>query len=289
MGLLSILGSVGGALVNPLTSIITNNQQRDMATDAYNRQRADALSDWDRQNAYNSPASQMQRYTDAGLNPNLIYGQSTTAAPVRSTDYNVPRIEAPKADIPAVLAQYQDTKLKQAQTNNIIALTDAAHEEANLKRAQTASLLSGIDKNSSDIGYTSWMKSQGDQRLPLDLDKTRAEIHRSNLEAAKTKADTDYTIAQNERSAITQSYSVKEAAERIKMIRLQQANTAEERDNIRAMYNNLLQTGELQQLDIDLKKQGIQPHDALWQRKISELWNYTKPARDLFKFKMGIR
>lgn len=31
--------------------------------------------EWQQQNAYNTPAAQMQRFTDAGLNPNLVYGQ----------------------------------------------------------------------------------------------------------------------------------------------------------------------------------------------------------------------
>ena len=33
---------------------------------------------WDYQNAYNTPKSQMQRLSDAGLNPALMYGQGTT-------------------------------------------------------------------------------------------------------------------------------------------------------------------------------------------------------------------
>lgn len=37
---------------------------------------------WHLMNEYNTPAAQMQRYQDAGLNPNLIYGQSNaTSAP----------------------------------------------------------------------------------------------------------------------------------------------------------------------------------------------------------------
>lgn len=35
---------------------------------------------WNLQNQYNSPAAQMQRYQDAGLNPNLIYQQQNTAS-----------------------------------------------------------------------------------------------------------------------------------------------------------------------------------------------------------------
>lgn len=38
------------------------------------------IAQWNRENAYNSPAAQMQRYKAAGLNPNLIYGQQNTSA-----------------------------------------------------------------------------------------------------------------------------------------------------------------------------------------------------------------
>lgn len=38
------------------------------------------IEQWERENAYNSPAAQMERYQAAGLNPNLIYGQSNTAS-----------------------------------------------------------------------------------------------------------------------------------------------------------------------------------------------------------------
>lgn len=51
----------------------------------WNRQNAHNLEMWNLQNQYNSPAAQMQRYKDAGLNPNLIYGQGQPgmASPVQ--------------------------------------------------------------------------------------------------------------------------------------------------------------------------------------------------------------
>lgn len=39
---------------------------------------------WALQNAYNTPSAQMARYKEAGLNPNLIYGQSNTAGAIAS-------------------------------------------------------------------------------------------------------------------------------------------------------------------------------------------------------------
>lgn len=38
------------------------------------------LQQWNLENEYNSPAAQMQRFADAGLNPNLIYGQNNYSA-----------------------------------------------------------------------------------------------------------------------------------------------------------------------------------------------------------------
>lgn len=38
-----------------------------------------ALQNWNRENAYNSPEAQMQRYLAAGLNPNLVYGAGASS------------------------------------------------------------------------------------------------------------------------------------------------------------------------------------------------------------------
>ena len=44
------------------------------------RQNAYNLDMWNKQNEYNSPTAQLQRYKDAGLNPNLIYGGGSASA-----------------------------------------------------------------------------------------------------------------------------------------------------------------------------------------------------------------
>lgn len=49
------------------------------------------LDVWNMQNAYNTPAAQMARYQDAGLNPNLIYGQSNMAGDIKSASAAQPR------------------------------------------------------------------------------------------------------------------------------------------------------------------------------------------------------
>lgn len=53
-----------------------NRANRDLSELAYRQN----LEQWSRENEYNSPLQQMQRYKDAGLNPNLIYGQQNLSA-----------------------------------------------------------------------------------------------------------------------------------------------------------------------------------------------------------------
>jgi hypothetical protein len=68
-----------------------------MLTNYQNRQ--NALKDQQRLNLYNSPQQQMQRFKEAGLNPNLIYKQTNEGAPVRSTDFVAPKIDETQLDV----------------------------------------------------------------------------------------------------------------------------------------------------------------------------------------------
>lgn len=66
-----------------------NKKNRKFAEKMYTWQRQDALADWNMQNAYNSPAAQIARLKEAGLNPALIYGDGGSimqASTVRSAD-----------------------------------------------------------------------------------------------------------------------------------------------------------------------------------------------------------
>lgn len=60
----------------------------DRADTVWEREKAYNEELWAKQNEYNSPAAQMQRLKEAGLNPNLMYGQGTTgiAVPIRGAD-----------------------------------------------------------------------------------------------------------------------------------------------------------------------------------------------------------
>lgn len=60
----------------------------------YNKQLQDYaysqnLAQWNRENAYNSPSAQMARFSAAGLNPNLVYGDSGAALAANSPQMQI--------------------------------------------------------------------------------------------------------------------------------------------------------------------------------------------------------
>ena len=88
MSFWSTLGNIGKGILNAvpvvgpaITGAISANQSRKNVQDTIAHQRqmqeyewSKNLEMWNLQNEYNSPSAQMERFKEAGLNPNLIYG-----------------------------------------------------------------------------------------------------------------------------------------------------------------------------------------------------------------------
>lgn len=75
--LIASLLAAGGSLAGTL---ISNKKTREYNRELAEYQNQENLAQWARENEYNSPLAQMQRFQNAGLNPNLIYGQQNLAA-----------------------------------------------------------------------------------------------------------------------------------------------------------------------------------------------------------------
>ncbi len=125
--------TIGSGILNRIWSVKDQKRQRkwrqDEATLAYNRnleqwnrQNVYNKEMWDMRNLYNTPESQMQRFKEAGLNPNLIYGRgdSGSAQPLETpttAEYQAPRTDFNPSipDFTNVLGQYQNFRMKNAQ------------------------------------------------------------------------------------------------------------------------------------------------------------------------------
>lgn len=129
-------------LVNSGSTLYTNAQNKQYSQQMYDRQRADALEDWDKQNKYNSPSQQMQRFKEAGLNPNLIYGQMSNSAAIRSTDMKQPDFVAPKLqNTGQVMNNYIDLKLKEQQLSNDKQAGELLRQQTEGKRLENQNVI----------------------------------------------------------------------------------------------------------------------------------------------------
>lgn len=137
--MLPLLGAGIDAATGLIGQLINRGHEKKMQREAFahNREMAEYayskdLEMWDRQNQYNTPEAQMQRLTEAGLNPNMVYGSGTVAG---NTSGQMPKYNAPTRgavrltplEIPQVLGAFMSLKQQQAnidqtraQTANII-------------------------------------------------------------------------------------------------------------------------------------------------------------------------
>lgn len=85
---LPVVGSLISNLFGAGNQANANRANMELAKYQYDRN----LEMWNKQNEYNTPSNQMSRLREAGLNPNLVYGNGSVA----NTTNSVPQYDAPK-------------------------------------------------------------------------------------------------------------------------------------------------------------------------------------------------
>lgn len=286
-------GALGGAGLNFWQQQQTNRKSREFSQDMYNRQRQDSLNDWlmqnaynekmwgrqneyneglwnkqneynemlwNKQNAYNSPMAQMQRFKEAGLNPNLIYGQSNTggsistatlqsdrqgSANIRSSNAPAWNPRAPQFDLQNGLMAYMSLREQAARTNNLESQNKVLEQDAILRATQTANIASNTAKTDFELGLASELRA-------TSVDAAKASLR-------KMEVETDLALQKNERDIAMNASNLREAAHRIANMRGQQIN--QELD------------AELKRLDIALKQMGVQPGDNIFLRGLGQFLN----------------
>lgn len=195
----------------------------------YNRQRNDALADWNRNNEYNSPAAQMARLKAAGLNPNLVYGngaQMSAASPVRSSSFGSYHGVAPQVDLGGVLAQFMQTMVEGKQLDNMEKQGVLLDQELKNRITTNQLLRSKIDLTDTDAQLKGVMTSYYPKMTDTQIDALRAKIGLDAAKAQEAGANTRFKLDENERRAVLTSMSIREAAERILKMRAEAAYTA---------------------------------------------------------------
>ncbi len=165
------LGSFGGLLGDVAQSQYNQAMQKDMAK--YNASQQSALNNqafqqnlqmWNLKNQYDSPAEQMKRYEAAGLNKNLIYGQSNTSGNVPELSpatydaghYKPVDNRMQRAQLQLALAEQHQRVTNQAIENDLarqrLSLAErSANREDALTRAQITALGANLGLTNAKI------------------------------------------------------------------------------------------------------------------------------------------
>lgn len=218
----------------------------------------------------------MRRLTEAGLNPNLVYGNGAenTAQSIRSSSFDNTHMPAPKVDYFSAqgkLMEFMQMKLMQEQTNNIAsqaALTNAQSKKTEVE-TQTAQLDYDQRFRSKDVTYEKGL---------YDLEQSKQSVE-------KTKADIIFTLDSNERQALANSYNIAKTVQEISLSKvheleayqkiltstLERKKIEQEIQHLKAITQGQYSENQIKEADLKLKKQGLQPHDEIYWRQLYKL------------------
>lgn len=261
-------------VANTANQAKSNRKSRRLVREENQKARDFALADWNRTNEYNSPAAQMARFKAAGLNPNLIYGEKNEAPAVASYKANAYEEQAPQVDTSALsqgLNSYYDNQLKTQTADNLLKQNEVLQKEIELKDSQiantnanTSSTLQNTTGSSFDLSQRQRLADTNFEAAVAALDKTRADVR-------ATDANTAFTLSQNERAAVAQESSLKEAATRILQMRSQMTTDRTQRAFINQQIRNLQTDKEIKDLELKMKKEGKTFNDPYWLRRLENV------------------
>ncbi|WNK13239.1 MAG: DNA pilot protein [Microvirus sp.] len=271
--IIAAAGAVGSTAINAGATGRMNYKNRKFAVEQYQYQRQAALDDWNKQNEYNSPRAQMQRFQEAGLNKNLIYGNMHDAAPVRSNSAAEWKGTPAQVDPSAageVVSQYYDQRQKSAQTDMVAEQMRNIKAETDLKEAQRLAVLAGVDLTKFNTEFKKKMESTSAAIMEHQAQLTGANIDKTKAATAQTQASTQYTNDQNKRAEKITTQNIMESNQRIASMIIGRTKSAAEIDNIKANLKILNNTDTLQKLEINLREKGINPNDSKWMRIVGQ-------------------
>lgn len=202
----SIISAGAGLLTGGLNSIFQKKQQ--------DKSWAKQVEFWNMQNEYNSPANQMARFKDAGLNPNLIYGQGTPGNASNTPNFAVSAHTSPVGAALEALSSVANLELIKSQVDKNraeIKRTDSQTEGINLENKfnsntfiprywkVTAEAGDAVNKKAmSDIDrqYYPAVKEYAFQTIKTNWDMML--LYKDNMEANLDVSRINYKLKQQE-------------------------------------------------------------------------------------------
>lgn len=266
---------LAGQGINYAAQSSINKKTREWNEKMYGIQRSDALSDWMRNNEYNSPFAQMQRLRQAGLNPNLVYGggANSISQPVRSTDAKSWSPQAPNVDLGAVardgLFAVYDLKIKDAQKDQLEENTKLLRDKQLETQAKAAGILATSARTNQQI-------KQSEQLFGYTLEQAKENVR-------NTQANIESTLTKNEQLKALFAPTLQKAVldvlhEQKKIAKTESEIKSIDQAIINAKQDQILkeQSEKLQRYEIKLNESGVQKNDNIILRNVAQHINRVK-------------
>jgi hypothetical protein len=223
----AIIGAGVSAAGNLLGNIFGNSGAKKRQEQA-NR---DNIKFWNMQNEYNNPSSQMERLRKAGLNPNLIYGSSSSGASGQAQSIAPSKAAPYKMDNPlGDITQFANVKQIEATTDNLKAQNDVINQDALLKANQTLGVGQDNALKSIQLG------------IAPELAKSSLQIQQYNVKQAEAKATGEQLDTQ---------FKSQTLKNRVMDIKYQMQNTLINQKGLQLKNEMLKWENELKELGLD--------------------------------------
>lgn len=273
----------------------SNKRNRDWQEMMYDRQYQDNLRLWELQNEYNTPANQMARYSAAGLNKNLIYGQTNEAGSISApnagdVDYQAYQLQNNQPSILDQFAQIQQVENQEAQGDLIKAQADVQRAEAAYKgelanKTRYDTLRGGIEAYKGWKTYKNYI-TRDNLKTDFEMSNLGYSLEASREQARKLKQENDIAIREDARRAALSSASLEETVEKIMTMRAERSLTPEkrskyqedvklsqqQRQKIQVEMENLKRDIRLKDIDTKLQENhGISSKDPAYYKIIAKV------------------
>ena len=220
MAFLDFLPMIGGALQTFWNSTVGQKQSKDLMNYQYqlNQQAVDA------QNRYNSPIAQMERLRQAGLNPNLVYGNG-----VEGNQSSAPNVGIANRGNTADF-NFNDVVnnvFKRRQIENETGIANATREKMY------------ADKLLSLARYLDTLEDVARKDATFDtfVEQTKAELKKTNTQITNIEHDTDLKVQQENNLRIAAANLAEQTnllVARTNLTREQAATEIVKRESLRA-------------------------------------------------------
>jgi hypothetical protein len=252
-----------------------NKKSRAFSREMYEKTKTDNIAAWNAQNEYNSPQAQMDRLKAAGLNPNMVYDKGGAIQPagnISTPDVQGAQFRTPEfGNIGTGLVQgYFDTKIKQAQYDNLKQTNTVLQQEAILKAAQAE----GESVRTYGKGLENYVYHQNSDALARG----------AYLDNQQKIANITYTNDENARKAAMQAPNLQQAVLGVARSAAGLELDKSQLDMLKQQIYNAKQEGIFKKAQADFAAIGVNFNDPLVMRWIGDyIGSFLDADKSTFK------